>query len=268
VQQGLREDPRSVREAQAAAAHASRAAPITPRLVGRLLAVASGVCIFISLVGGFGGGLSAFALRTGTYLVMGWAGSLLGLASSRLVMRWRPALGFWLTGLATGLIMMPPMSLVVWLVLSLAMGASLGRPNLTGILWQTGVICVGMSYLAELFARRRVTIVVQAPGRAKFLDRLPLKLRGAEVWAVEAEDHYLRLHTSKGQDLILMRLSDAIDELEGVEGARVHRSWWVARDAIAEAVRGDGRATLTLKDGAEVPVSRTYARLLRERNWI
>ena len=85
---------------------------------------------------------------------------------------------------------------------------------------------------------------------------------------MEAEDHYLRLHTSKGQDLILMRLSDAVAELEGIEGAQVHRSWWVARDAIADAVRGDGRATLTLKDGAEVPVSRTYARLLRERDWI
>ena len=103
---------------------------------------------------------------------------------------------------------------------------------------------------------------------AKFLQRLPLKLRGGEIWAVEAEDHYLRLHTSKGQDLILMRLSDAIDELQGIEGAQVHRSWWVAREAITEAVRGDGRATLTLKDGADVPVSRTYARLLRERRWI
>jgi DNA-binding LytR/AlgR family response regulator len=65
-----------------------------------------------------------------------------------------------------------------------------------------------------------------------------------------------------------MRLSDAIAELEGIEGAQVHRSWWVAREAIAQAVRGDGRATLTLQDGAEVPVSRTYARLLRERGWI
>ena len=101
----------------------------------------------------------------------------------------------------------------------------------------------------------------------KFLDRLPLKLRGAEIWAIEAEDHYLRLHTSKGQDLILLRLADAISELEGVEGAQAHRSWWVARDAIVAAERGDGRATLTLKDGSQVPVSRTYARTLRELGW-
>jgi DNA-binding LytR/AlgR family response regulator len=123
-----------------------------------------------------------------------------------------------------------------------------------------------MTAINVLVDRQSVTAASATP--AKFLERLPLKLRGAEVWAVEAEDHYLRLHTSKGQDLILMRLADAVSELEGIEGAQVHRSWWVARDAIADARRGDGRATLTLKDGAEAPVSRTYARLLRERGWI
>jgi DNA-binding LytR/AlgR family response regulator len=65
-----------------------------------------------------------------------------------------------------------------------------------------------------------------------------------------------------------MRLGDAVAELEGIEGAQVHRSWWVARDAITDAQRGDGRATLKLRDGAEVPVSRTYARVLRESGWI
>ncbi|HEX2559455.1 LytTR family transcriptional regulator DNA-binding domain-containing protein, partial [Phenylobacterium sp.] len=30
----------------------------------------------------------------------------------------------------------------------------------------------------------------------------------------------------------------------------------------------DGRATLKLKDGSEAPVSRTYARELREKGWI
>jgi DNA-binding LytR/AlgR family response regulator len=101
----------------------------------------------------------------------------------------------------------------------------------------------------------------------RFLDRLPTKLRGAELYAVEAEDHYLRLHTSKGQDLILMRLSDAVAELEGIEGARTHRSWWVAKGAVTGARRGDGRATLSLKGGAEAPVSRAYAGALRAAGW-
>jgi DNA-binding LytR/AlgR family response regulator len=130
------------------------------------------------------------------------------------------------------------------------------------------VISLAMTTLNVLVeSRRAVAEPAEAPP-PKFLERLPLKLRGAEVWAVEAEDHYLRLHTSKGQDLILMRLADAVAELEGIEGAQVHRSWWVARDAITNAKRGDGRATLTLKDGSQVPVSRTYAARLREKGWI
>ena len=84
-----------------------------------------------------------------------------------------------------------------------------------------------------------------APQAPRFLDRLPLKLRGAKIHAVQAEDHYLRIHTDRGSDLILMRLSDAVEELEGLEGAQTHRSWWVARDAV----------------------SRRYARALREASW-
>ena len=97
--------------------------------------------------------------------------------------------------------------------------------------------------------------------------RLPPRLRGATLHAVQAEDHYLRLHTDRGSDLILMRLSDAVAELEGLEGARTHRSWWVARDAVRDASRGDGRAALTLEGGLVAPVSRRYARALREAGW-
>jgi len=101
----------------------------------------------------------------------------------------------------------------------------------------------------------------------RFTQRLPLRLRGARLIAVEAEDHYLRVHTDQGSDLILMRLSDALEELDGVEGAQTHRSWWVARDAVRGASRGDGRATLTLEGGISAPVSRRYAGTLREAGW-
>ena len=84
---------------------------------------------------------------------------------------------------------------------------------------------------------------------------------------MEAEDHYLRLHTSRGSDLILMRLADAVAELEGIEGAQTHRSWWVAKAAVVDARRGDGRAVLTLTNGVEAPVSRSYAGALRAAGW-
>jgi hypothetical protein len=131
------------------------------------------------------------------------------------------------------------------------------------------VVSLGMTAISFLLHRAPVQTHAAAAGDAppKFLERLPMKLKGAEVWAVEAEDHYLRLHTSHGQDLILMRLSDAVRELEGIEGAQTHRSWWVAKEAVTEVERGDGRATLTLKGGTMVPVSRAFAKTLREAGW-
>jgi hypothetical protein len=178
-----------------------------------------------------------------------------------------PRRRLWWRVAVVSVLLSAPFSLVVALASRLAYHSTFALLDYPGLFLSVLVISLALVTLNVLLDARPPTTAA-APAPPKFLDRLPLKLRGAEVWAVEAEDHYLRLHTSKGQDLILLRLSDAVAELDGLEGAQVHRSWWVARDAIAEARRGDGRATLTLKDGAEVPVSRTYARVLRERGWI
>jgi hypothetical protein len=130
----------------------------------------------------------------------------------------------------------------------------------------TGMLTV----LAFLVQSRAAVETHEAPKGApppRFLARLPAKLAGADLWAIEAEDHYLRLHTSRGDDLILMRLADALVELEGIEGARTHRSWWVARNAVVSAERAEGRATLTLAGGLKAPVSRAYVKPLREARW-
>jgi membrane protein implicated in regulation of membrane protease activity len=250
------------------AVRASRPNPISAALVGRVLLVGTAIGLFLSLFP-FHGSLRGALLRDAQYFAYAWIGSLFGLASARLAYR----LGAWshgvlAIGVTTGLIMTPAMMLTVWLATVLGAGGPPPMHDVPDMLWEVLLICVGSSILAVLVSRRAREAAPAAPAPPKFLERLPLKLRGAELWAVEAEDHYLRLHTSMGQDLILLRLADAVDELDGIEGAQVHRSWWVARDAITDARRGDGRATLTLKDGSAVPVSRTYARLLRERNWI
>jgi DNA-binding LytR/AlgR family response regulator len=91
-----------------------------------------------------------------------------------------------------------------------------------------------------------------------FLDRLPVKFRTAELHAISSEDHYLRVHTSLGEELILMRLADAVRELSGADGLQVHRSWWVAKSGVTEEKRVDGRSLLVLPSGTEVPVSRSY----------
>jgi hypothetical protein len=89
------------------------------------------------------------------------------------------------------------------------------------------------------------------------LGRIPPDLRGAFL-CLQMEDHYVRVHTSKGSALILTRLSDAVLELEGVSGLRVHRSWWVATEAVQTARRVGRTAQLSLSNGLVVPVSRPY----------
>ena len=90
----------------------------------------------------------------------------------------------------------------------------------------------------------------------------------ATILALEAEDHYVRIHTDQGSQLILMRIADAIAEMGSVEGARTHRSWWVARAAVKQSRRADGRATLILSNGVEAPVSRNAAGELLEKGWL
>jgi hypothetical protein len=270
VQQSLREDAPSVREPQAAAAHASSPAPLRWRLVGRAFVIGALIGAFLAFVGVHTAYRPDGLVGRMAYMIaIAWVGTALGIAVSRVTPR-LPGLANrpWAQALAGGAMMAAPMGAAVWLGDRILAPEHTTLSDLIGYLGISLVISVAMNALAAGLRRERTVIVAIAPpAPPKFLERLPLKLRGAELWAVEAEDHYLRLHTSKGQDLILLRLADAIAELEGIEGAQTHRSWWVARDAIAAAERGDGRAVLTLKDGTEVPVSRTYAKALRERRW-
>jgi len=100
-----------------------------------------------------------------------------------------------------------------------------------------------------------------------FLRRLPPQHRRASILALQAEDHYLRVHLEDGSALILMPFTEAVEALDQVEGARTHRSWWVAREAVARVERGGGRAILHLANGLAVPVSRSYSAALRRAGW-
>lgn len=109
-----------------------------------------------------------------------------------------------------------------------------------------------------------------APGRKPvtfpraLLSRLPDRL-GEEIVALEAEDHYLRVHTALGSDLVLMRLSDAVAAIEPDLGLQVHRSWWVAQDAIRDVIKSGQRTQVKMSNGLLVPVGRTFLAAVRSR---
>ena len=91
----------------------------------------------------------------------------------------------------------------------------------------------------------------------EFVSKLPAALR-RDILALEAEDHYLRVHTLHGSALVLMRLADAAALIDSRLGLRVHRSWWVAKDGVRALERTSGRAIARLVDGTAVPISRTH----------
>jgi hypothetical protein len=109
--------------------------------------------------------------------------------------------------------------------------------------------------------------VPQGPAPNPLIDALPPEL-GSDVIALEMEDHYVRVHTALGSEMVLMRLRDAMAHVAEIEGRQVHRSWWVARGAV-EDVRREGRnVRLVLARGIEAPVARAQVSELRSAGWI
>lgn len=102
---------------------------------------------------------------------------------------------------------------------------------------------------------------------ATFRLRLSAKRRGAAILAVEAEDHYLRVHTEAGEELVTARFRDALAELADAPGFLIHRSWWVAAEAIDEVRWLRGRGELSLKSGLVAPISRSQAGKLKAAGW-
>jgi DNA-binding LytR/AlgR family response regulator len=118
--------------------------------------------------------------------------------------------------------------------------------------------------LLQLTAKREVIlevgphVVPDDAVPARIASRLPPRLARSRLVLLEAQDHYLRVATRDGEALVHMRFADAVAALEGSDGTRVHRSWWVARSAIDAMKFTSGRGELTLIDGTVVPVSRRF----------
>jgi hypothetical protein len=143
------------------------------------------------------------------------------------------------------------------------------------LLWQVCPIMLAAITVRALVWRRSPTrietrTVVAAPlpeVEAAFRRRLSAKRRGARLIAVEAHDHYLKVHTDAGAELITLRFADALSELALAHGWRVHRSWWVAADAVQSVRWRRGAGELHLLGDLKAPVSRTYAAVLKDAGW-
>jgi hypothetical protein len=248
------------------AAVASGAAPAELRTAARLAALAALFAAFLATTGALDTEAAPQIPRLAYWLFI----ALVSAAALELVQRrfartagdaaasWRlRALGF------AALVL--PLTLLAVLTCKLLFG---GRPSTGGfLLLLPGMtsILAALQIVLALFMRPATapTATPLAPARlaaeGEALRRLlPLPLRTARIEALEAEDHYVRVHTDAGAALLRMRLRDAVDALGDAGGLRPHRSWWVAEAAVA----GLGRTSLTLASGAQVPISRRARRAL------
>jgi len=81
-------------------------------------------------------------------------------------------------------------------------------------------------------------------------------IQTAELIWIEAEDYYVRIHSSRGRHLVRTPLTTLEGRLNPLDFVRVHRGALINVQAVTE-VRDAGGLTLVLTDGAEVPVSRS-----------
>ena len=101
-----------------------------------------------------------------------------------------------------------------------------------------------------------------APRPERFLVR---KLRrefliaATDIAWLQAEANYVGLHVNGHDYLVRSTLTDFLQQLDPARFVRVHRSYAVNLDAVAEIEPLDsGDARLLMKDGSSVPCSRRY----------
>ncbi len=165
-------------------------------------------------------------------------------------------------GLAGGI---PSAFEVAWAESLLRVERDLGPVDLLAIYGDVLLIAVPLAIAMRAVMKAPPSRAEDPPaaGTERLLSALPPERRGA-LLALAAEDHYLRVFTDQGEALILRRFGDALIDVEALDGAQVHRGWWVAREAVVGSERDGDRTILRLVNGVRVPVSRTHVRGARD----
>lgn len=227
--------------------------------------------VIMAILGPFGSSARTLDERLIYWLACMVGGGVIGVVMDLLVVRVTRA--FWPRVLAVSVLMTPGVTLLVGSVNTALAGMRPTPANFAAPAFEVFTVCFVAMCLRQLVWAEAPS----APDAAQpeperdptetFRRRLSAKRRAAILHAVEAEDHYLRVHTDAGEELITARFADALDELADAPGYRIHRSWWVAADAIDQVRWRKGAGEARLKCGLTAPVSRSQAPALRAAGW-
>ena len=260
-----------MREKTSHAVHASRTAMLFRQPL-RGFFIATIAAVFFSIIGALGTDEAPVGKRLIYWLLVMNSGAALGAFVTPVIKGWgRLRAQILLEGALVSLVITIPLTIILIganTVFFQSFGGWTDALAMFAIVLMVSAIITTLNYLTE--PAPAVTVAQAAPPVTppRLCARLPQRLQFAKIKALEAEDHYLRIHTDQGSELILMRLSDAIGELDGLDGARCHRSWWVARGAVVDSMRRGNQAMLSLDIDIDVPVSRTYRPVLKAAGWL
>jgi hypothetical protein len=105
--------------------------------------------------------------------------------------------------------------------------------------------------------------VEEPPLPPRLLRRLGLVSNDVAITRLTVNDHYVVVGLTDGSEQrLLMRLSDAIAEMDDVQGYITHRSHWVSQTHVRGVAYDGKRELLELTTGVRVPISRTYRPVL------
>ena len=178
-----------------------------------------------------------------------------GVATLVTISLMRKKLNSWLAYAAGGTSAGIIVGIFVWLF-GVFLDQSFGR-SLLGLLTAmtyTIPITIGVTLLFKLSEKPSEVAESNSPD-VRFFERIPKHL-GRDLISLNSQDHYVKVTTSMGSELILMRLSDAIMELEGFDGLQPHRSWWIAKKHVKQINTVNNKKSIELSNGELVPISR------------
>lgn len=254
--------------ANAARNFADRAAARLPGVAWLGLGAVA-AAILMTLVGGLGTWAMPIGMRTAFWaLLMGWNAVKWQSWFALLVRRhsdWWPA--------AAGGALLLNLSLPLEIRAALVLVGSEGRMAPATMIWSEALAISGLLFVLLVLVVRRAQgagIAGAAPAirPGGLLARAGLASPAA-LLAIVAEDHYCRVHLSGGaRVLVHHRFRDALAEVEGLDGLRVHRGAWAADAAVVAAGRDGRRWLLELADGARLGVSAPYVAAARARGWL
>lgn len=135
----------------------------------------------------------------------------------------------------------------------------------TGLAGPVTVVWIGLNATRLFRIRSEIQQEKTEPevGQPAFWDRVPSAI-GRDLVALSAELHYVRVHTAKGEALVLFPFGQALKQVEqSVEGLQIHRSHWIALAHVDEVRRSGQGGVCATASGLELPVSRRHMNKLK-----